>query len=409
MTQTQQKAPSEIAVVRHQLEQMQQEFAAALPAQIPSERFARTVLTAVQLNPDLLSADRRSLLAATMKAAQDGLMPDGREGALVIFRTKVKVVIDGREREVYKQLVQWMPMVAGLMKRARNSGLIASLTAEVVHEKDDFRRTAGDTPSIVHVPYDDEEDAGPIRGAYAIAVLKDGQIIRQWMAAAAIERVRSKSRAKDSLMWVDFKEEGYKKTVIRRLCKYLPSSADNTGMEAFLTAASRDDETFDLSERTARSRRPVVVATAEEPEAPRGRRTAEAPDMDRWADEQERHGQATGQQQAAEAGDDEAAGSDPDGGQEEDQAEDVPTVTLTMTAGMGKDVPVAEALARLRASVEAGPAGWAEELIKLNPWLEPSERDDLRAFGPPPADEGEPAGGELPLDHNAKRNRRGGR
>ena len=63
---------------------MSTEFEAALPPQISVDKFIRTTLTAVQMNPDLLQADRKTLLGTCMKAAQDGLMLDGREAAPVI-------------------------------------------------------------------------------------------------------------------------------------------------------------------------------------------------------------------------------------------------------------------------------------------------------------------------------------
>ena len=61
------------------------QFHAALPAQMSPDKFMRVVLTAVQTNPDLQRADPRSFWNACMRAAQDGLLPDGREGALVPF------------------------------------------------------------------------------------------------------------------------------------------------------------------------------------------------------------------------------------------------------------------------------------------------------------------------------------
>lgn len=70
-------------------------------------------MTAVQSNPALLSADRQTLFQACMKCAQDGLLPDGREAALVIFRTKKKI----DNRDVWVDAVQYMPMVAGVIAR----------------------------------------------------------------------------------------------------------------------------------------------------------------------------------------------------------------------------------------------------------------------------------------------------
>src|SRR4051812_38118254 len=97
--------------IKGQLEKMRGEFTKQLPKGMPTERFVRTILTAVQINPDLMVADRKSLILACMKAAQDGLMPDGREGALVVYNTKVKAKnAQGREVETWVKTVQWLRM-----------------------------------------------------------------------------------------------------------------------------------------------------------------------------------------------------------------------------------------------------------------------------------------------------------
>lgn len=199
--------------MRGTLTRMTPEFKAALPPQIPVEKFIRTTLTAVQMNPELLSADRRSLLGAAMKAAQDGLLMDGREAAPVIFRTK-----DGPK-------VQYMPMVGGILKKIRNSGELASIAAHVVYERDMFEYELGDEEKITHKPYLGEDRGKPI-ACYAIAKTKDGAIYREVMSVADVERVRASSRAKDSGPWVQWWDEMARKTVIRRIAKRLPSSAD---------------------------------------------------------------------------------------------------------------------------------------------------------------------------------------
>ena len=199
--------------MRGTLVKMQPEFAAALPPQIPVEKFIRTTLTAVQMNPELLGADRRSLLGACMKAAQDGLMLDGREAAPVIFRTK-----EGPK-------VQYMPMVGGILKKIRNSGELASISAQVVYDKDHFEYELGDDERIVHKPFLGENRGKQI-ACYAIAKTKDGAIYREVMSVADVEKVRAASRAGKFGPWVDWWDEMAKKTVIRRMAKRLPSSAD---------------------------------------------------------------------------------------------------------------------------------------------------------------------------------------
>jgi recombination protein RecT len=199
--------------MRGTLVKMQPEFQSALPPQIPVEKFIRTTLTAVQMNPELLSADRRSLLGACMKAAQDGLLLDGREAAPVIFRTK-----EGPK-------VQYMPMVGGILKKIRNSGELASISAHVVYDKDQFKYTLGDNENIEHTPSLDANRGKPL-AVYAIAKTKDGAIYREVMSVADVEKVRQSSKAKDTGPWASWWDEMARKTVIRRIAKRLPSSAD---------------------------------------------------------------------------------------------------------------------------------------------------------------------------------------
>lgn len=196
------------------------EFAPVLPAHITVEKFQRTVLTAVASNPDLLSADRRSLWNSCMKAAQDGLLPDGREGALVIYNTKVK--IGGQEKWV--KMVQWLPMVAGILKKIRQSGEVKSITAHAVYENDHFEYELGDEEFIRHKPTNGEP--GEVVGAYCIAILSDGMKIRDYMPRWRIERARQQSKSPNGLMWSKFYDEGAMKTVIKHASKYLPQSTD---------------------------------------------------------------------------------------------------------------------------------------------------------------------------------------
>jgi recombination protein RecT len=192
----------------HQLNTMEPEFKRALPQHIPAERFQRIAITAINRNPNLLSADRKTLLEACLLAAQDGLLPDGREAALVIF---------GRT-------VQYMPMVAGIRKKVYQSGEIQSLVARVARQNDEFEVIYGDDEKIVHKPALFE--AGEMIAVYAIATYKDGSKAREVMTIAEINKIRSISRSANAGPWKDHYEEMAKKTVIRRLAKSLPLSAE---------------------------------------------------------------------------------------------------------------------------------------------------------------------------------------
>lgn len=254
--------------VRHDLQRMATEFEAVLPPQIPTDRFVRTAITAVGMNPDLLRTDRRSLLGACMKAAQDGLLPDGREAALVIFKGKA----------------QYMPMVAGLLKKARQSGQISSISAHVVYERDEFDYQLGDEERIHHKPVITGERGKPI-AVYAIARTTDGGAYREVMSVAQVEKVRSSSRAsKPDSPWNTWWDEMARKTVIRRLAKYMPSSTDldqvlqrdNEADGGPVQAVTVSDDVAQLEpvDTIADLNRQIAAAPAEPAAATRRRRPA---------------------------------------------------------------------------------------------------------------------------------------
>ena len=202
-----------IADVRLQLDTMVGQFAAVLPKHIPVERFGRVVLTAVQTNPDLLGVERRSLWNAAMRAAQDGLLPDGRLGAFVVYKDKRRGPI-----------AQWLPMIAGIRQKVRNSGEVTTWEVHCVHEKDQFDFELGDSPRIVHRPV--RGARGNIIAAYSIAVMKDGGVSREVMWVDEIEDVRKASKNPDGSPWVVWYGEMCKKTVAKRHAKVLPMSSD---------------------------------------------------------------------------------------------------------------------------------------------------------------------------------------
>lgn len=206
---------------RGRLEQLRPEIA-ALVGKDTVDRFVRVCLNAVQSNPKLLEADRRSLLLSCVKAAQDGLMPDGREAVFNIYRTKVKT--DGRDEWI--DMVQYLPMVHGLVKKLYVSEQVTFVDAVAVYEKDSFFYERGDNPKLQHFPYTGEEEPGKVVAAYVVAKLKNGEIKREVMFRRDIEKVREASKAKDGPGWTTWYDQFAIKSVIKRAYKQLPSSPE---------------------------------------------------------------------------------------------------------------------------------------------------------------------------------------
>ena len=215
---------NQVAVIdqlRHQITAMQPQFKAALPPHISAEKFARVAMTALQTNPQLQNADKRTLFASFTRSAQMGLLPDGREGAVVMFGSNA----------------QFMPMTGGILKLIRNSGELASLDAQVVYASDKFRYR----PGIDEVPEFEPDwfgDRGEVIGVYAVAKMKDGAAYVEVMNKKQVEAVRNVSRSKGNGPWVTWWDEMARKTVIRRLAKRLPMSTDLDN------ALAEDDELF---------------------------------------------------------------------------------------------------------------------------------------------------------------------
>lgn len=190
-------------------------IAASLPQHVPQELLLNAMLNSIRKNPKLLNCTQASMLSAIMFSAQTGLLPDtpAQECHLI----------------PYGSTCQWIPGFRGYQKLARQSGEVLDIVARVVYKGDEFKQVLGSSEEILHVPSDDPavDDKGkPIpTHFYAIAFLSNGRSKFEVMTKAQVDKVRDGSRAKDDGPWVQWYEEMGRKTVFRRLAKWLPMSA----------------------------------------------------------------------------------------------------------------------------------------------------------------------------------------
>jgi recombination protein RecT len=220
------------------------ELRRALPAHISTDHFIRVVTTAVQLNLDLLTCDRTSLWNECLKCAQDGLLPDNREAALIPFKSKVT----------------YIPMVYGLLKKFRNSGQFKWVDADIVYQGDEFHHYKDETgPHFKHTP-GDERDPKKIRRIYATATTKDGGFFIEDMTPSEVQKRRNMSRAsREDAPWNKWPEEMMKKTALRSLAKLLPMSSDIDALMERDEAALLGVESIEEA-RTALAERPSTQA-----------------------------------------------------------------------------------------------------------------------------------------------------
>ena len=208
------------------------QMAMALPKHMTSDRLARIALTEVRKTPALGNCDQASFLGAIMQCAQLGLEPGSALGHayLLPFENRKKGITE----------VQFILGYRGMIDLSRRSGQILSIEARAVYSADKFHVALGLNPNLTHEPDWEAEDRGPLRFVYAVAKLRDGGTQFEVMSRSDVEKVRQKSRAGQSGPWVDHYEEMAKKTVIRRLFKYLPMSIE-------MASAVEQDERIDIN------------------------------------------------------------------------------------------------------------------------------------------------------------------
>lgn len=196
------------------IQSKQVQFKTLLPAHISPERFMRIIFTQIQKNPKLLQCTQNSVLSAILVAAEMGLVPDGRKGALVPFKNKG--VLEA----------QFIPMYQGLIELARNSGEIVDIFPATVYEYDDYQYELGLNRNLTHRVNLDGDRGKPI-AYYAVVELKTGAKTfgAGPMTVKEMEAVKARSRANSGPWYTDFEPMAWK-TVIKRVLKFCPQSAE---------------------------------------------------------------------------------------------------------------------------------------------------------------------------------------
>lgn len=207
------KKPSEIKTFGDLLTWVRPQLDKILPKYITPERFFQLVVLASHKTPKLKECTPLSLINAIMSSARLGL-EIGSKAHLVPFKNECVLIPDYR----------------GLADLARNGGKVRHIDARVVYTDDDFDFALGDKPFVKHRPklraVAGPKGDGDIIAFYAVAQMPDGFSAFEVMSKAEVDAIRGRSRAKDDGPWVsDYPMMG-RKTVLKRLCKFLPQSPE---------------------------------------------------------------------------------------------------------------------------------------------------------------------------------------
>lgn len=198
------------------------------------QKFAQEVNFAMQAmlnNPYLVTcakSDPDHLVEAIKNVGLTGLSlnPELRLGYLVPFKGKIK----------------FMSSYMGKIDILIRTGVVKSIQAELVYEKDQFVYRKGVNATLEHTPDVFAKDRGELKGGYYIAVLANGQIQYDVMPVDRIEEIKNRSESvkngKGSPWSTDYTEMA-KKTIINWAFKSLPKTGISEDM---IRAIEADNE-----------------------------------------------------------------------------------------------------------------------------------------------------------------------
>lgn len=192
-----------------------------LPAHITPEKMSRLALGEMRMNPKLreaAQANPESLVSAMMSASQCGLEIGGAKGhgyLVPFWNNKTK-----------RMEIQFIPGYRGLIDLSRRSGQVSSISVHVAYEHDEFDMVLGIDERLTHKPKLDGDRGAP-RLVYGVARFTDGSHHFDWMPIGEVDAIMRGSQSKGEWgPWKDNKPEMIRKTMVRRLTKYLPMSSE---------------------------------------------------------------------------------------------------------------------------------------------------------------------------------------
>lgn len=194
------------------------QIARALPDGVSLSKFDQAFAVAMVKEPALEKADRTTLFLALVDAARRGLIPDGKQGAIVAFGGKA----------------QFLPMIGGVRDTLAEYGWL--LKTGTVYEKDVFSIDEAEARLKHERALGD--DRGEIIGFYALATHRDGrQRMATYMSASDVNELRDKMGVANNPAWKKWYPQMGEKTVGHRVANDVPlAPQDRRRVEWILNA-----------------------------------------------------------------------------------------------------------------------------------------------------------------------------
>ena len=247
----------QVARLKQLLERVKPQINDVIASHLSADKIAKLALVAASRQPKLYDCTPASIAQTVMSAAQLGLDLSGITGQAYM------VPFNNKNRMECQLIIGYR----GLLELVRRTGEVKSVEARVVFDCDTFEWECGLEPKLRHLPnadalceLDEAERVSRIRYVYAIARMSGDSHHYEVMSVAEINRIMAMSKsAKFGGPWKDHYEEMAKKTVIRRLVKYLPISVEKA--EDIHTALEKDTDIDLMQLREARAKAALPAPT----------------------------------------------------------------------------------------------------------------------------------------------------
>ena len=185
-----------------------------------AKEFTAAIGAALQRNPRLKQVSPSSLIGAAMACVLLDIVPETPQQLAFLIP--------------YGNAVQFQLGYKGLIELAFRSGQVTSISAELVFPKEEFKVQLGSERKLTHIP-DPSRDRTQFDEAthvYATATLTNGVTVFDVMNMDEIRKIRDTVKAKSTdAPWRTWPEQMAKKTVIKRLTKYLPQSRTDNRLQ----------------------------------------------------------------------------------------------------------------------------------------------------------------------------------
>lgn len=184
------------------------------------------------------TASQTTFIESVIRAAKDGVVPDGKEGAIVRYAAEF----------------QYQPMRDGMVKVIWSTGMVRDINDNVVTENEEktgrFKYMEGDAGFIEHQKDLNRKDTDVIVAAYCVINLNNGGKIIEIVPKADLEKIAATAKSQKARgAW---KLEMHRKAAIRRAVKRMPKTRRLSQMIA------HDDLNYDLNRVAPSGSRPII-------------------------------------------------------------------------------------------------------------------------------------------------------